>query len=230
MFFSERIKSIKATDKVLEIGPGGTPHPRSDVLLEKIFDEPGEAKEQRGNVPELSTDKKIVFYQGENLPFADKEFDYTICSHVVEHVENIEKFISEIFRISSKGYIEYPTIYYEYLYNFRVHVNFVKFNNNTLYYLDKNETTLSQFEPIQRLFLQSLEKGYTNIVDDLQHIMFEGFEWFSPFEVKKADSLNVLTFENISLPLLSEVSRDNVKSKRVNLFNKFLQFMVKRDM
>ena len=37
MFFQDRIKNILPTDRVLEIGPGADPHPRSNVLLEKKF-------------------------------------------------------------------------------------------------------------------------------------------------------------------------------------------------
>ena len=43
------------------------------------------------------------------LPFKDKEFDYVILSHVLEHVPNLIEFISEIERISKAGYIELPT-------------------------------------------------------------------------------------------------------------------------
>ena len=57
------------------------------------------------------------FYRGKNfvkinerkLPFKDKEFDFVITSHVIEHVENFEFFIKELERISSKGYIELPS-------------------------------------------------------------------------------------------------------------------------
>ncbi|MDC6465653.1 methyltransferase domain-containing protein [Pelagibacteraceae bacterium] len=54
-------------------------------------------------------DKKFVQIKEKNLPFKDKEFDYVICSHVIEHVEDFEFFIKELERISSKGYIELPS-------------------------------------------------------------------------------------------------------------------------
>ena len=57
------------------------------------------------------------FYKGKNfikisekkLPFKDKEFDFVIASHVIEHVEDFEFFVKELERISTKGYIELPT-------------------------------------------------------------------------------------------------------------------------
>ena len=54
-------------------------------------------------------EKKFVQVQGKNLPFKDKECDFVIASHVIEHIDNFEFFIKELERISSKGYIELPS-------------------------------------------------------------------------------------------------------------------------
>ena len=86
MFFAERVVSIEPTDRVLEVGPGGTPHPRANVLLEKDFDAK-EAADQRGHTASLQTDKELIYYSGESFPFEDNVFDYVICSHVLEHIE-----------------------------------------------------------------------------------------------------------------------------------------------
>ena len=53
--------------------------------------------------------KNFVKIENNKLPFKDKEFDFEIASHVIEHVEDFEFFIRELERISSKGYIELPT-------------------------------------------------------------------------------------------------------------------------
>ena len=50
----------------------------------------------------IKLDKKI-------LPFKDKHFDFVIASHVLEHVDDPKFFISELERVSTKGYIELPT-------------------------------------------------------------------------------------------------------------------------
>ena len=54
-------------------------------------------------------EKKFIKIDEKKLPFKDKEFDFVIASHVIEHVEDFKFFISELERISSKGYIELPT-------------------------------------------------------------------------------------------------------------------------
>ena len=43
------------------------------------------------------------------LPFKDKEFDYVVCAHVIEHVNDPIFFKKEIERIGKSGYIELPT-------------------------------------------------------------------------------------------------------------------------
>jgi|TARA_B100001057_G_C22643317_1_gene869111 hypothetical protein len=45
----------------------------------------------------------------EKLPFKDKEFDYVICAHVIEHVNDPISFKTEIQRVGKAGYIELPT-------------------------------------------------------------------------------------------------------------------------
>ena len=55
-------------------------------------------------------DKKFIKLNDKNLPFKDKEFDFVIASHVLEHVDDVDFFINELERVSNKGYIELPTI------------------------------------------------------------------------------------------------------------------------
>ena len=55
-------------------------------------------------------DKKFIRLTEKKLPFKDKEFDFVVASHVMEHVEDVNFFIKELERVSKKGYIELPTI------------------------------------------------------------------------------------------------------------------------
>jgi SAM-dependent methyltransferase len=96
--------SIKPEDRVLEIGSGGTPHERADVFLEKEFDEK-EAQAQRGYAKKLKTNKPVVYYKGGRFPFEDNEFDYVICTHVLEHIpsDSLEYFVAELTRVAKKA-------------------------------------------------------------------------------------------------------------------------------
>ena len=83
--------------KILDIGCGYRAHKRASVIAD-IQDFSGFYKE-----------RKFIQIRGKNLPFKDKEFDFVIASHVIEHVQDFEFFIKELERVSSKGYIELPS-------------------------------------------------------------------------------------------------------------------------
>ncbi len=92
---------------VLEVGSGGNPYPRSNVLLDAF-----EATRERHWVP-LTSDRPTVLGFVENLPFKDKSFDYVIASHVLEHSKDPGKFINELQRVAKAGYIEVPDAFLE---------------------------------------------------------------------------------------------------------------------
>jgi SAM-dependent methyltransferase len=56
-------------------------------------------------------DKKFIRLSENKLPFKDKEFDFVVASHVMEHVEDVDFFIKELERVSKKGYIELPSMF-----------------------------------------------------------------------------------------------------------------------
>ncbi len=197
MFFPKKIKSIRPQDKVLEIGPGATPHPRSNAFLESVFDTDQSKISQRGGVlkePDFGG-RPVYYYDGARFPFEDKQFDYVICSHVIEHVPDVTGFVNEIFRVSGgRGYLEYPLITYEYLYDFDVHLHFVKFDFelNVLRYLPKQETALSEFSAVTTMFERTLESGWDDIYAGNKKMFFEGVEFNRPFAVEKTGELEKL--------------------------------------
>lgn len=209
MQFPERIISIKEGDYVLDIGPGSTPHPRADVLLEKKYENDADFDAQIGFSGKLNTDKKVVYYEGNVFPFKDKEFDYVICSHVIEHIEDIESFIAEILRIGKAGYIEFPTIYYEYLFNFDVHINILLYKDNTINWIKKSETKLDIFKEIQKFYYSTLEKKYFWYIDTFKNYMFQGYEWVETINLKKVKSLNELC-DNNDLPEITDYNKVSV--------------------
>ena len=223
MFFAERIKNILPADKVLEIGPGAHPHPRSNVLLELEYKNENDRSAQFGHGEKLSTDKQIIFYDGKKIPFKDKEFDYIICSHVLEHVDDVPAFVSEIFRVAGKGYFEYPLVYYDYLYNFDVHVNFLKYDNGTLKFMKKKDSALAAFQPVQDLFNLSIKKGHVALVNDLLTSLMEGFEWDKPFTIKETKTLAEVCHSNLEV---SE-AKINLPPSRIQLFKQLIRSIVK---
>lgn len=194
MFFPDRIKSITPNDKVLEIGPGATPYERSDVFLELNYDSEKERIAQSGNVGILDTDKTIVYYNGGKFPFKDNEFDYIICSHVLEHVDNADSFLSEIQRVGKKGYLEFPTIYYDFLYNFPEHQLFLLESEGVINWMTKEESGLNKFSAIQQFFYKTCTLKYYDAIEDFKDYFFQGFEWFDEIKSKHVNKIELLTY------------------------------------
>jgi len=231
MFFPDRIISIKPNDKVLEVGPGSNPYHRSDILLELRFSTEEEAYKQRGHTSPINTEKKIVYYDGGAFPFNENEFDYVICSHVLEHVEDVPFFISELQRIAPKGYLEFPTIYYDFIYDFPEHVTFLLYleDTNKLNYMLKNESDLHKFSSVTKFFYASAQAGYTSLINELKPFLFQGFEWADKITTTHVRQLEEITYNNSSLiiPKASEtLNRKKTlasKTRKIirNIFSKY---------
>ncbi|MCG3164377.1 MAG: hypothetical protein POELPBGB_00131 [Bacteroidia bacterium] len=213
MFSPEKIKSIKNSDRVLEIGPGGMPHPRADILLEKRFND-AEWFAQSGNIKPDFKGKPVIYYEGGKFPFKDKEFDYVICSHVLEHVSNIDEFTSELKRVAQSGYIEFPTIYYDYIYNFDVHVTFLLEKNGKVLWMPKAESDIQKYKKIQLFFKQTLDKGkYDKMIYQLREFFFQGFEWEKDFETIRVYDINDVCYDTSVLNITEIIDLDKQRIK-----------------
>tara|TARA_A100001234_G_scaffold213438_1_gene216010 strand:- start:105 stop:722 length:618 start_codon:yes stop_codon:yes gene_type:complete len=139
--------------KVLDIGCGYTAHERANVICD-IQD-----------LSDFYKNKKFIKLEKNTLPFKNKEFDFVIASHVIEHVNNVETFISELERVSNKGYIELPTILNDNLVfeNKNDHIWHTEFDDvqkkinisNKLQYLEP-VLTVSSSKKFEIIFRQSL--------------------------------------------------------------------------
>ncbi|MBF0583314.1 MAG: class I SAM-dependent methyltransferase [Magnetococcales bacterium] len=111
---------------VLEVGSGGNPYARSNLLLDAY-----ETSGERYWVP-LVMDRPTVLGLVENLPFRDKAFDFVIASHVLEHSSDPARFLEELQRVAKAGYIEVPDAFYERINPHRFHKLEITLRNETL--------------------------------------------------------------------------------------------------
>ena len=96
--FIEYTLSLNSDWNILDIGCGYGANKYANVICD---------------VQDLSKfypNKTFIRLVEKKLPFKDKEFDFVIASHVMEHVEDVEFFINELERVSKQGYIELPTM------------------------------------------------------------------------------------------------------------------------
>ena len=174
--------------KILDIGCGYTAHENATVICD---------------VQDLSSfykDKNFVKLDGNVLPFKDNEFDFVIASHVIEHVKDVKTFINELSRISSKGYIELPTILEDNLVfeNKKDHIWHMEF--------DDIENKLNISEKIQYLepvITVSTSKKFSKIF-------------------RQSLVLELYWEENIEFNLIQKKKSDFQKISRLTLFRKFL--------
>ena len=165
--------------KILDIGCGYTAHSNASVICD---------------VQDLShfyKDKKFIRLKEKTLPFKNKEFDFVIASHVMEHVEDVDYFIKELERVSVKGYIELPTILEDNLVfeNKKDHLWHMEFDDN------ENELIISKkiqfLEPMVTVSsIKKLSKYFR------QSLILELY-WENSIEFKKIEK-NLENYEKIS--------------------------------
>ncbi len=106
---------VPAEALVLDVGSGGNPYPRANVLLDAYED-----TVERYNAP-IIKDRPMVYGLGERMPFRDKAFDFVMASHVLEHTADPASFLAELMRVGKAGYIETPDAFFERINPFRFH-------------------------------------------------------------------------------------------------------------
>jgi SAM-dependent methyltransferase len=145
MSLAQRVRSFRrrriaipvgATSLVLDVGSGDKPHWRADVLLDRFPG--GEHGGQRSGASTARVDRPLFDADASDMPFADKVFDYAICSHVLEHVEHPDAVVAELARVSKAGYIEVPEASSAKIVDFPSHLWWVTLDDGVLVFTAKS--------------------------------------------------------------------------------------------
>ena len=88
---------VAAEALVLEVGSGGNPYARANVLLDAY-----EVTGQRHWVP-LVSDRPTILGFVESLPFKDKAFDFVIAHNGLHHCASPHRGLLEMHRVARKG-------------------------------------------------------------------------------------------------------------------------------
>jgi ubiquinone/menaquinone biosynthesis C-methylase UbiE len=127
---------IKKNELVIDIGSGDKPFWRGDVFLDNLNLGNKQRITGKSTVHNLGT-----FVNGDitKTKFKSKTFDFSFCSHLLEHVEHPDLVINEITRISKRGYIEVPNGLIESIKPFHSHLWFIYYVNNKLVFVRKTQ-------------------------------------------------------------------------------------------
>src|SRR5689334_4849152 len=106
------LERLGPDDQVLDVGGWGKPLTRADWVLDLMPYETRGLYGVEGEPPERFTaDTWVVrdICDAEPSPFADDQFDFVVCSHVLEDVRDPIRVCSELARVAKAGYIEVPS-------------------------------------------------------------------------------------------------------------------------
>jgi len=143
---------IRRRDLVLDLGSGGHPFIRADVLCDKfLFDH---SQRQRGESPVV--DRPTVVADAGHLPFGDRTFDFSWSSHLLEHLDDPAAYLRELARVSRRGIVIAPSGAWERLYPVAAHRWAVTLASPRLRLSPKPPAPAD--EPVARLFHEGLER------------------------------------------------------------------------
>ena len=179
--YIQKILSENIDWKILDIGCGYTANKYANTICD---------------VQDLSKfykDKKFIKLENKKLPFENNQFDFVIASHVMEHVKDIKFFISELERVSKKGYIELPTKLEDNLVfeNKKDHLWHMDFDDVNLRLLISNK--IQFFEPILTVStLQKLRKNFKKSL--ILELYWENNIDYNIIENENIDRISLFTF------------------------------------
>jgi len=110
---------VSRRDLVLDVGSGDNPHIRADVLCDAAA---WSAGERRGGFGLIVDGRPFLYTDARKIPVKDKAFDFVICRHMLEHMEEPAVLLKELMRVGKAGYIETPSALMEKLYGWDFHV------------------------------------------------------------------------------------------------------------
>jgi len=123
--------NIKKGDFVLELGSGGNPMIRSDILVDKHIHDDSERELN------ITKDRPLICADIADLPFKENIFDFVYTSHVLEHLGEVKKSINEIARVGKRGLIIVPGEIFERAWDKHTHKWIITVIENQLIFREK---------------------------------------------------------------------------------------------
>lgn len=183
MYIQRYVNTIKPEEKVVDLGSGNDPCPRADVYVDYFVED--NTHRSGNDLIKPSTGTFIEWDLNKYpYPFKDKEFDFVICAHIAEHIEDPLKFTAELQRIGKRGYIETPSKLYEEIFGWDFHLWQVYELGDELVFERKTEA--SPFTVLGKK-LYGTNKVFSTVHDKQIEKLLTSFYWEDSFKVRVID-------------------------------------------
>lgn len=107
------LERVGEADLVLDVGGGAKPFQRADWVIDLM---PYAERGRYGPPPDPAAERFSAatwvqrdICDREDWPFANRQFDFSVCSHTLEDVRDPVWVCRELMRVSRAGYIEVPS-------------------------------------------------------------------------------------------------------------------------
>ena len=181
-FHSRRIAIPVDSDAlVLDVGSGDKPHWRADVLLDRFVG--SEFGGQRSGRPAARVSRPLFAADAADMPFADGVFDYVVCSHVLEHVNDPAAVVAEITRVGRAGYVEVPQAASAKILDFPSHLWWCRLDGSTLVFTAKHARA---FDPEIAGYIErsGLEREFEKLLDRAFDYRVVSLRWKDDIDVR----------------------------------------------
>jgi ubiquinone/menaquinone biosynthesis C-methylase UbiE len=155
----------------------------------------------------------------ERLPYKDKQFHFSICSHVLEHMENPTFLLWELQRISSAGYIEVPLPLADNL----LSIDGDQYGHK--WWIEPGLRSTIVIRKRLRVVDNNLDfQDYTQLLQHFRSSLNAGFLWINSIEFEFIDPSAIPTYDS----KLSRLALQTIHSVESNSALKLLRNLIRR--
>jgi hypothetical protein len=141
-----------ASGLVVEVGAGQSPHPRTDLVVDKYVADDYE----RSGEAAFDFSKPLVVGDGHRLPLRDQTAAYVIAIHVLEHATDPAAFAGELARIAPAGFVQVPSREAEFTFGWPYHPWLIDLRDGRLVFESRGDVVAPVGDFHHRAFAESV--------------------------------------------------------------------------
>jgi SAM-dependent methyltransferase len=141
-------RQIASGGEVLDLGSGPNPVQGATVAVDLYLDARHRGERHGEIEPDALARRGITFVNqsiSEKLPFRDGQFQFTYCSHVIEHVDRPGDACNEMMRVSRQGLLRCPAAMAEFMLGREYHKWLVLHRGGSVLFIEKSADEFQVF-------------------------------------------------------------------------------------